>query len=190
MKRSILFSLAIFSLIACKKETKILPKLALANPVATVNSDTIGDKAALKLKLMKDNVNTDETMLLFNHSSRLGYFNNEDAPYLAGFGQVSLASISSDGVDLAVNALPYKPGTSIGLDVCTKTDGTYFLKLSYQSKIPANICMWIKDNYMKDSVDLRKSDYTFNVIKGDTNSFGHRRFVLILRDSTQTNPGR
>lgn len=91
-----------------------------------------------------------------------------------------MASISADGRDLAINTLPFKEGMSVGLDVHVKTDGTYNLTLSYENKIPDDFQIWIKDCYLKDSTDVRVSNYAFAVNKADTNTFGNKRFRLKL----------
>src|SRR5437588_290587 len=132
-------SLILFSLAACQKEDKVLPRAhtntgsAAPGPaiVAKINTDTIPDKSAFKMKLTKDSISSDETMLTFNHLATAEYSSNNDAPYLAGFGQVSLASVSSDGIDMAINQIPYTPGMSVRLDVRVKTDGVYQLAMSY-----------------------------------------------------------
>ena len=193
MKKLFLLSIALVSLAACQKEAIVLPKKAPAigasaapGPaiVAKVNTDTIPDKSAFKIKLFKDSTISDETMLTFSHLATRKYSSSNDAPYFAGFGQVSLASISSDGIDLAINQMPYTPGMSIGLDVRAKTDGAYQLGISYQHQMPANIQVWLKDNYMKDSVNVCLKKYNFKVITADTSSFGKNRFRLILKDAS------
>jgi len=186
-KASALLLLMLFFLVACQKEAKVLPK---ATPKETTVSiapkpDTIPDKAAFKIKLVEDENDYDETIFLFDHESGLSYSQDEDGEYLPGFGQVSLASISSDGTDLSVNRLPYRSGMSIGLDVHTKTDGAFSLGISYENKVPGNIQIWIKDTYLKDSIEVHKGNYSFNVSRADTNSFGNKRFKLILKDSVQ-----
>jgi hypothetical protein len=115
----------------------------------------------------------------------LGSFNGEDAVYFAGNGQVSLASVSKDGEDLSINGLPYTPCMSIGLDIHAKTSGSYLLKISYEKEIPADIEIWIKDTYLRDSVNVRTGNYSFNIDKADTNSFGGERFRLILKNADQ-----
>ena len=102
-------------------------------------------------------------MITFNHTASLNYSNMTDAPYLSGFGQVSLASVSRDNVDLAIYNLPYTSGMSIALDVKGKTDGAYFLQMSYQKNIPSGVQILLKDNYLKDSVDVRSKNYHFNM---------------------------
>ncbi|MGZ3999359.1 MAG: hypothetical protein ACXVIY_01965, partial [Mucilaginibacter sp.] len=154
------------------------------NPrIAPVVPDTIPDMAAFKLKLVKDQVNNDETMFLFSKTSSLNYDPNEDARYFAGNGDEHLSSISADGWELVINTLPYKPGMSVGLDVQAKTDGKYSLSISYQKAIPQQVHIWLKDMYLKDSVDVRTTSYNFDVAKSDTNSFGSNRFKLIIKGS-------
>jgi len=151
-----------------------------STPVAA-NTDTIPEMAALRLKLVKDNTNYDETLFFFKHESTPAYDAMQDGKYLAGFGQVSLASISSDGKDLVVNSLNYTPGMSIGLDVNAKTDGTYSFQVSLQKNLPADIHVWLKDNLLKDSVNVRTANYNFDISKADPNSFGSKRFELIIK---------
>jgi len=191
MKKLLLLSLISLSLAACQKEAIVLskkpsaPASAAPGPaiVAKVNTDTIPDKSAFKIKLVKDSTNSDETLLTFNHLATCKYSSSNDAPYFAGFGQVSLASVSSDGIDLAINQMPYTPGMSIGLDVHAKTDGAYQLQISYVHNMPANIQIWLKDNYLKDSLNVCLKKYDFKVSTADTSSFGQKRFRLILKDT-------
>jgi hypothetical protein len=134
MKTSILIIFTIIFLASCKKDIQIIPKLTkktTSSSVAVVNTDTIPDHAAFKIKLVKDSINSDETMVIFNKTSKLGYSAAEDALYLQGYGQESLASISNDGRDLVFNNLPYTPGMSIGLDVKAQSDGPLSLRMSY-----------------------------------------------------------
>jgi len=184
MKTSITLLLALFFLASCKKEENLLLKLMPAKPTAiAAKPDTIPDSAELKIRLVKDSINTDETMFVFDHKSSLKYVFDQDSPYFQGFGQISLASISSDGRDLVMNGLPYTPGMSISLDVNVKTDGSYFLGISYEKKIPADLQIWVKDAYLKDSVDVRLRNYSFSVSKADTNSYGNKRFKIVLSNN-------
>lgn len=152
-------------------------------PVVKASVDTIPDNASFKIKLGKDSTNTDETLIIFNHSASLNYSKANDAPYFSGFGQVSLASISHDGIDIAIKSLPYTPGMSIGLDVKVKTDGAYFLKMSNEENIPSGVHILLKDAYLKDSVDVRSGNYNFNITKTDTSSFGRNRFKLVVKSN-------
>ncbi|MGZ3750260.1 MAG: hypothetical protein ACXVB0_24170 [Mucilaginibacter sp.] len=185
MKKLTLLSAVLFTLAACNKAEDILPKVSVkvVRNIVLPKIDTVPDGAMLKIKLCKDSVNTDETTLVFNHSASTRFCYDDDALYFTGFGQVSMASISTDGKDMAIYSLPYTPGMSIGLDARTKSDGAYLLKISYESKLPSGMHVWLKDNYLKDSIDVRKGNYQFNVMKADTSSFGKRRFKVILSEN-------
>jgi hypothetical protein len=193
IKLSALLAFLLLSFSACKKledvapTTPVTPVVSTAtNTVTPVKYDTIPDKAIFKLQLVKDSSNYDETMFIFDHKASLNYSGNEDGAYFPGYGEESLASISNDGKDLAINDLPFTQGMAIGLDMNVKTGGAYFFKLSYASKIPATMKIWVKDTYMKDSVDVRSGHYDFTVNKADANSYGSKRFQIILKDSGQT----
>jgi hypothetical protein len=209
MKAFVLVSVIAFSFTSCQKDAEIAPKAApsasktsaststpatatspastsaptTSVPVVKASTDTIPDKAAFKIKLGKDSTNTDETLIMFDHTASLNYSRMNDAPYLSGFGQVSLANVSADGVDIAIKSLPYTSGMSIGLDVHAKADGAYFLKMSFEKNIPSGVQVLIKDTYLKDSVDVRKGNYNFNITKADTNSFGRNRFKIVVKSN-------
>ncbi len=188
MKLSILLLAALFLLAACQKEAAVAPpktKSITSVAVAKIIQDTIPDNAAFKIQLVADNINTDETMFLFKHNQGLNFDATDDGLYFQGNGLVNLSSISLDGRDLGIYWLPYTQGMSIGLDVKTRTDGAYSLKLSYQTKIPATIQIWLKDAFLKDSIDVRTTPYNFNVLKSNTNTYGNQRFKLVIKDKVQ-----
>ncbi len=187
--------MVVFSLTSCKKDAEIAPmtetttstlstsKASISVAPLKTGKDTIPDNAFFKIQLGKDSINTDETLIQFNHRAGLNLSTSYDAPYFNGFGQVSLASISGNGVDLAIYSLPYTPGMSIALDVHAKTDGAYFLKMSNETNIPSGVHILLKDTYLKDSVDVRSVNYNFKITKADTNSFGHNRFKLVVKNN-------
>ncbi len=186
MKKPILLLSILFALAACKKEAVVIPSpapLKFAN-VANIKVDTLPDMAAFKLKMImaNDSNNYDETMFFFQKTASLAYDPDADAQYFAGFGRESLASISSDGIYLAINRLPYTRGMAIGLDANASSDGTFYFQISYKNKIPASFQIWVKDAYMQDSTNVSTGNYSFKVIKADTNSFGNKRFKLVLKN--------
>jgi len=136
----------------------------------------------LRLQLAKDSTNTDDIIVHFNKGASTEYIQNEDAPYKPGIGAVSLASISSNNVALAINNLPLpKTSETIGLALNATTDGTYSLNMNKIVAISQLFDITLIDNYTKDSVDMRKNPiYSFNIIKSDTNSFGFKRFSLFI----------
>lgn len=185
MKYLLLLLTTTFLFASCKKDLvapAIAPVQKPATPAVTaaIKSDSIPDNAVLKIKLAKDSINSDETMFVFKKASKSGYDENEDGDYFPGHGLESLASVVG-GKDLAVNILPYKQGMAIALDIHTKADGKFLLSVSYENKIPKDIQLWIKDAYLKDSVNVCTGNYIFSVSKADTASFGSKRFKLVVR---------
>ena len=55
-------------------------------------------------------------------------------------------------------------------------------------QIPDVFDIWLKDAYMKDSLDIRHNpSYTFDVARADTNTYGANRFSLIIRSDPASN---
>ena len=198
MKRTfytiILSSLALVQLTSCKKN-EVTPATGQGqngNTISTtpptntggVTLDTVSVNGYLRMHLAKDNFNTDGMMIVFKPTANTAYVKGEDAPYLPGFGQVSLSSSSSDGVALAINAMPLTPqGLTIGLNIHAQTDGTYYLNMDSIKSVPKNYQIWLKDNYKKDSLDMRLYPiYAFDLYNADTTSYGSNRFKLVIHN--------
>ena len=139
----------------------------------------------LRLQLAKDSVNTDDISISFNKGAATQYDENMDAQYLQGFGKVSLASLSSDHVHLAINVQPLPvQSETIGLSVNTTASGIYQLNMKQLIGIPQLFDIWLMDAYKKDSLDIRhNATYSFNVYKNDSASFGTKRFSLVIRQN-------
>lgn len=137
---------------------------------------SIPDSAWVKIKFGLDSVQTDETVLVFAKASSALYTPGEDAPYLQGFGLVSLSSLSSDNIKLAIN---YTPLYSNRLFVGARNSGSYFLKITSFSKIPTDVDILLADK--TDTVNLRKGGYKFQISTSDTTTFGANRFKLIIK---------
>ena len=186
MKKIILLSLCAIALLnSCVGKTDIAPEPIKLPPPAgkssVVKLDTIPDGAILKVRLQMDSTQIDETLLKFDHDAGIDYSNSRDAVYFQGFGVASLSSVSDDGVPCAIQTLPYLSGNPIRLKVGVKKDGIYLLKISYANNIPQDKNIWLKDAYKQDSLNLRLWNYRFNVFKTDTNTFGARRFTIVIR---------
>ena len=141
---------------------------------------------SLRLKLVTDSINYDDIYIGFNSSSSTAYNNNEDAMFLPGNNAPeSLASFSSDGVQLSVNSLPLPKLAPqvIKLLVTAKTKGTYTLQRTDLQAIPKIYDIWLIDNFKKDSLDIRNnSTYTFDITT-DTTTYGNNRFQLLIRQN-------
>jgi hypothetical protein len=139
----------------------------------------------LRLKLYLDQYDYDDIAIGFNSGAKTTYDYNEDSKYLPGINAAEgLASFSSDGVALSINFLPLpKQGQQIiKLDVEAANSGAITLKRTELDQIPLIYDFWLKDNYKKDSVNLRvDSNYVFTINKADSATFGTTRFCVIVR---------
>jgi hypothetical protein len=188
-----LLLLAVVCFSSCRKDAveptvtpnQVSQKVA-ATTTAALNQDTVNTavNGYLRIQLAEDAFNTDNVLINFAPGSSPAYVRNEDAPTLQGFGAVSLSSLSSDNVALAINVQPLtSKGVIIPLVVGAKASGLYNLNLMAVNNIPASFNIWLMDKYKKDSLDFRNNPtYAFNLIKTDTSSFGSHRFKLVVRE--------
>ncbi|MGY4539920.1 hypothetical protein ACVW0P_004361 [Mucilaginibacter sp. UYNi724] len=176
-----------------RESAKTTTQAAAAN-VITLMSTSLppsGDQseASMRIKLVKDDVNTDAFSIVLNNNTDTKYVLNEDAIDLGGNGaQVSLTAYSSDDVPLSINRLPLpklQPQV-IPVLVDATTDGLYSLKLQDLNGLPSIYQVWLMDNFKKDSLDLRAHNtYNFNILKGTPESFGKERFKIVVRQNAE-----
>lgn len=136
----------------------------------------------IHLQLALDSVNTDDIIVRFANNAVTTYNPVVDGLYKAGFGVVSLASLSSDNVPLAINTQPL-PATRevIPLAATATSDGSYQFQMKGIVGLPQLFDVWLVDNYTKDSVNMRENPvYTFSIAHADTSSSGVSRFKLVI----------
>ncbi|MGN6641135.1 MAG: beta strand repeat-containing protein, partial [Mucilaginibacter sp.] len=135
----------------------------------------------LRLQIEKDSINTDGIIVQFNDNAKASFNMMEDARYHQGTGVVSLSSLSSDNIPLAINQLPLSPkGDTIYLKTSVSAYGNYILNMKTIQGIPQYYNVWLKDAFLKDSVNMRTTNtYSFTVTT-DTNSYHSKRFSLVL----------
>ncbi|MBS1529453.1 MAG: T9SS type A sorting domain-containing protein, partial [Bacteroidetes bacterium] len=136
----------------------------------------------IHLLLAKDSVNTDDIIVRFTNNAVSKYDPEVDGEYKSGQGVVSLASLSSDSVKLAINTQPL-PETSeiIPLVASEAADGPYQFQMESIVGVPALFSVLLIDNYTKDTVDMRENPvYSFQVVHADSNSVNAKRFSLLI----------
>jgi hypothetical protein len=174
MKKLLLLSFVALALVSCQK-SQTNPK-----PVVATTHDTIPDKSAFNIAIVRDSIVYDESSLNFVHTNHDAYVPGEDQTFL-GAAYVQFSFLSSDGFVLDYDGVAYRPGMVIGTDVWANTSGSYFIRAQKLYGIPETIQIWVRDNLLKDSLELHTGNYHFNIDKTDTNTFGKRRFQIILR---------
>ena len=143
----------------------------------------------LRLQLALDTINKDDILIVFDPTARSNYEPGSDAMGRAGNGPLRLSSVSTDGVDLAINRLPYPKTvqTVIPLKVGSTVNGTFTLTMKEINQVPQLYDIWLKDAYKKDSLDIRANPaYIFDVSTSDTSTFKSNRLSLVIRQ----NPAR
>jgi hypothetical protein len=190
---SALLLLTVTGFFACKKDSvkPTATPTTVGQKVTTtttgLNPDTVSENVTgyMRVQLAMDSVNTDNILIDFKPKSSAAFVVNEDAPTLQGFGLVSLSSLSSNSIALAINTLPLTgKGANIGLSVSAKSTGTYKLNLVTTNDIPAVFNIWLKDNLEKDSVNFRTSpSYSFDLNTADATTYGNQRFSLVLSEN-------
>ncbi len=157
--------------------------MATGAEVASLNNANIDQH--LRLQIAMDSVNTDDIYIGFASNASPQFVDDEDAPYKAGTGKVKMASRSSDDVLLAINKMPL-PGqkqATIALFVTAGAYGTYKLNMTELKGIPQIYEVWLMDAYKNDSLDMRhNTTYAFD-ITADSNSYGNKRFQLVIRQN-------
>ncbi|HWZ03225.1 MAG TPA: T9SS type A sorting domain-containing protein, partial [Mucilaginibacter sp.] len=151
--------------------------------LAALNNTNIDQH--LRLQMVKDTINTDDIYIGFNSSASSKFVGDEDAPYRPGNGQVSISSFSSDSIQLAINKMPLPKLQQqiIPLFVTAKAYGTYGLNMTEIAAVPQLYDVWLMDKFNKDSLDMRHNpSYTFDITT-DTNSYGSKRFQLVIREN-------
>lgn len=140
----------------------------------------------LRLQMSQDSTISDQTLIRFNSQATAAYTSDLDAPYKQGYGTISLATRSSDDVDLSINTvpLPNQKSITLKLNVNSSKDGTYLMTLRDIVAIPQLFDVWLMDAYKNDSLNIRRNrTYSFNIYKNDSTSFGAKRFSLVIRQN-------
>ncbi|MFD2874409.1 T9SS type A sorting domain-containing protein [Mucilaginibacter ximonensis] len=136
----------------------------------------------LRLQLSKDTISKDEIAIVFNNAAHADYKVGEDALYLQGNGAVSLSNLSGDNRKLAINQMPLpKQAQSIPLNMYVSNVGSYKFIRTELSNIPAVYNIWLVDNYMRDSLDLKANNQYDFIVSADAASHSADRFKLVMK---------
>jgi hypothetical protein len=159
----------------------------LHNLMGTPKEFAVTPAPLLRLKLVKDSVNTDEIVIRLSEQASNKFVFNEDAEDMGGNGaKVSLSAISADSIRLAIDFVPF-PGLQqevVQLLTDATASGTYQLVNTQLDDLPPLYEMWLKDAFTNDSLKLKaNAAYPFTIDKNNPATFGSRRFTVVIRQS-------
>jgi uncharacterized protein YqkB len=160
-----------------------LASFIFVNAFGTAKFNDTDSNRYIKLQLTQSATSKDETVIIFKNKANPGYDPEEDARYFQGNGHVRLSSFGDNKTQLVFNTQPLPKTSSVTrLNIFTRTDGTYVLKLHEIVNLPPLYNVWLVDNFLNDSLDFRHNPvYTFIVSKSDSNTFGDNRFKIIIK---------
>lgn len=185
MKKLVLLAAALAAFAACQKADKVAPKaIQIKDTVVTVKYDTIPDGGTINIRMNNDSTNSAGFQFIFNHTYHLAALSSEDfGTGLPGFGPTPplLYALSSDGKDLLEDGVPYSHGMVVNLDATSPASGPFFIGAWGLFHIPGDIHIWVKDTYLKDSLDLRTGNYHFTIDNTNPSTYGKQRFQIVLR---------
>ena len=128
---------------------------------------------------LEDATNKDEAILLFRENETEAA-TAKDISYLGG-SSVSLSTISSDNVKLAINYLPLVNNTTeVKLSVGATVTGAVKLNMIDLSAVEENT-VYLKDSYLNKVVDVKAEPvYNFYIDRSVASTFGDNRLSLII----------
>jgi hypothetical protein len=186
IKAALLCASLCLLLAGCKKLESIFPTVPGTTTPAP-KPKPIPDSAVMVFKMMADSINTDETLLFFQHTAPLTFSNAYDAPRGFGGGVSNLADFTTDSIPCAIRALPYSYGMRIYLGVNARNAGNYIIKTyrwhnipdsTKAGDVPTNV--WLHDALTGDSTNLRKGNYHFTMAAVPYNTYVNR-FSVVLK---------
>jgi hypothetical protein len=137
--------------------------------------------SGLHLQLSADSITNNQTGVYFSNNWSDTYDPKEDAADISPVTKIHLATFSSDGSKLETNELgDYTNGKRIKIYASASTTGTYHMSLADIINIDtAANNIYLVDKKMNDSLDMvRYKSYAFNIVAGDTTTYGANRFLL------------
>jgi len=139
----------------------------------------------LRVRLAKDNINYDESIIAFESDASNDYENGKDAPRLDGMGNVAALATYDSGKTkmLAINHLhSIDAATRVKIYVSMLGAASLdTLNFSGLSSIDKRFDIFLIDHYKKDSLQINLyNKYMFNIRPDSAASYGADRFELVF----------
>ncbi|WP_207423604.1 T9SS type A sorting domain-containing protein [Desertivirga brevis] len=160
---------------------KEMPSLSFTTEKATTLTQPMSTR--LSIVMAKDEYSTDETTIVLKDGS-LKTLDGSDISYM-GEGPVTLTSVTPDSKYLAINYIPPASGqVEVPLYATAAETGTYSFKLSNYTGMNSTT-VFLKDDYTGTVTNLQTDQqYSFDIDKSISNTFGDRFKLLLVPPST------
>ncbi len=174
------------------KATAASPVLSLTESVKVSNTSPIllktGDELnTLRIKLFKDSMENDETVIRFYEGKNDEFIDGEDVSKFVN-ENVNVASSFGNGVYSMVNYLSLNSLTNkvVKMAAWVSTPGSYKMEFNQTEDFDANVKIYLRDNYKNTVTNLRDiHTYTFKI---DTSKASTQdgRLEIIFTDKAYT----
>ncbi len=144
---------------------------------------TINPPNHFRVRLVKDSINSDETVIVFDNAKGNNFNTEEDALKYFGSG-VNIATKTPDSIYTAINfKAEALANDTIPLFVSAASNGTYSLEFTTMQTFITNFDVFLIDNFLNVSVDLKQNpSYVFQKTS-DPLSVGDERFKIVFSPS-------
>jgi hypothetical protein len=150
-------------------------------PIRLLDAQATSDKPLIRMRLV-DGVQYEESTVVFE-AGNLSTFEGFDALYFGANGDVLCNTLTSDGVNTAINFMPPVDEVSEVKIAVNATESKTNFKLIF-TDLTALITkdVQLKDNYLGTltPIDAVNNQYTFGIDKAIAATFGNDRFVLLI----------
>lgn len=139
------------------------------------------DENLLRIKLLKDSFNSDETVIRFMENKSDAFDEREDVLKLVN-EELNLSSVLDNSKYVSVNYLNknYMNGRSVKLSMWTKQNGSYSLCFDGKDNFPAYSSIWLIDHFENKQWEITRSGTYFFQTTDNLGSKGDDRFEIIF----------
>ena len=152
---------------------------------AKTGSDTgkITPLLYLGMQLSSDSTKDENIVIKFKKGALMDYEIDEDGRYSSRYEDLHICSVSSDGIPLVTNVIPFPALTPeiVRLYVCPQNGGLFKFRFTAILEIPEHLKIKLIDKYTNRVVEVKQGMcFSFNIDKNALLSFGDRRFMLVI----------
>ncbi|MBD1366925.1 T9SS type A sorting domain-containing protein [Mucilaginibacter sp. ZT4R22] len=140
------------------------------------------DPPVMRLQFSKNNFINDEIGIVLQSTAK-DSLDRSDATHMGG-DYMNLTTITPDNKYLAIDKRPFTGNKIvIPLFINVAEDSIYTFKKTFTSSMMSNYKVTLYDSLLNNNVQITNLDYSFNVARSKPETFGGKRFKLIIESS-------